>query len=100
VRFTDLFIQRPVLAIVLSCLLLLLGLQAASKLTLRQFPELERGVVYVRTVYPGASAATVQGFVAAPLQQRIASARGIDYITSESGPGVSTINVYIWTVAS
>ena len=66
-----------------------------NKLQLRQFPELERGVVYVRTAYPGASASTVQGFVTAPLQQSIASARGVDYITSESGPGSSTINVNI-----
>jgi multidrug efflux pump len=92
--FTDLFIKRPVLAIVVSALLLMLGIQAATQLQVRQFPELERGLIRVTTVYPGASAGTVQGFVTAPLQRRIASARGVEYMTSESNPGVSTILVH------
>ena len=77
-KFTDIFIQRPVLAIVVSCLLLLLGAQAANNLTIREFPELEKSVIYVSTVYPGASARTVQGFVTVPLQNRIASAKGVE----------------------
>ncbi|MEM1113520.1 MAG: efflux RND transporter permease subunit [Pseudomonadota bacterium] len=92
--FTDLFIRRPVLAIVVSALLLLLGLQAATGLQIREFPELEKSVIEVRTSYPGASARTVQGFVTTPLQRRIADARDIEYITSESNEGLSTIRVF------
>lgn len=72
-RFTDVFIQRPVVAIVLGAVMLLLGLQASTQLSLRQFPEVEKSVIFVRTVYPGASARTVQGFVTAPLQRTIAA---------------------------
>jgi hydrophobe/amphiphile efflux-1 (HAE1) family protein len=95
VKFTDLFIRRPVLALVISALLLLLGLQASSKLEIRQFPQIEKGVITVTTVYPGASPSTVEGFVTTPLQRQIASARGVEYITSTSQPSVSTINVHI-----
>jgi multidrug efflux pump len=93
--FTDIFIKRPVLAIVVSCVLLLLGLQAASQLSVRHFPKIEKSVIYVNTDYPGASARTVQGFVTTPLQQRIASARGIEYLTSKSNPGISTIEAHV-----
>ena len=93
--FTDIFIRRPVLAIVISALILLLGIQAASRLSVREFPELERSVIYVQTVYSGASARTVQGFVTTPLQITIAGARGIEYMTSNSLPGVSEITVYV-----
>ena len=71
-RFTDIFIQRPVLAIVVSCLLLMLGLQGASQLSVRQFPDVEKSLIFVTAAYPGASARTVQGFVTDPLQRRIA----------------------------
>jgi multidrug efflux pump len=94
-KFTDTFIQRPVLAIVVSCLLLLLGAQAASNLTIREFPRLEKSVIYVTTIYRGASARTVQGFVTVPLQNRIASAKGVEYIVSESNPGSSRIAVHV-----
>ncbi|MEP5568171.1 MAG: efflux RND transporter permease subunit [Halioglobus sp.] len=94
-KFTDLFIQRPVLAIVISCLLLLLGGASLSKVGLRQFPELERSVIYVNTYYPGASARTVQGFVTTPLQVVIAGARGVEYMSSESNPGASSITVHV-----
>jgi multidrug efflux pump len=93
--FTDIFINRPVLAIVVSSLLLLLGLQAASQLSVRHFPKIEKSVIYVTTDYPGASARTVQGFVTTPLQQRIASARGVEYITSSSNYGTSSIEVHV-----
>lgn len=93
--FTDVFIKRPVLAIVISALLLLLGGQAASRLSVREFPELERSVIHVETVYPGASARTIQGFVTTPLQITIAGARGIEYMTSNSRPGVSDITVHV-----
>ena len=94
-KFTDLFIQRPVLAIVISCLLVLLGGASLSKVGLRQFPELERSVIYVNTYYPGASARTVQGFVTTPLQLVIAGARGVEYMSSESNPGASSITVHV-----
>jgi multidrug efflux pump len=92
--FTDLFIRRPVLALVVSALLLLLGLQAAGKLEIRQYPQLERSQIFVVTSYPGASASTVEGFVTAPLQQRIAGARGIEYMSAESVAGRSEITVH------
>ena len=93
-QFTDIFIRRPVLAIVVSCLLLMLGLQAGNQLQLRQFPDVEKSLVVVQTAYPGASARTVQGFVTEPLQRRIAAAEGVDYMTSRSDPGVSRIEVH------
>lgn len=94
-RFTDLFINRPVLAIVLCAFIVLLGAQAASQLSVRHFPELERSVISVNTVYPGASARTIKGFVTTPLQNRIAGARGIDYMTSTSDPSSSSIQVHV-----
>ena len=94
-RFTDLFIQRPVLAIVLSALLLSAGLASLSRITLREFPELERSVIDVRAVYPGANSRTIQGFVTTPLQVNIAGARGVEYITSTSNPGIASIEVHV-----
>ncbi len=93
--FTDHFIQRPVLAIVVSSLLLLLGGTALSRVNIREFPELERSVIYVETSYRGASARTIQGFVTTPLQVSIAGARGIEYMTSNSNPGTSEIEVHV-----
>lgn len=93
--FTDLFIKRPVLAIVVSALLLLLGITSIFRIGVREFPELERSIIYVETAYPGASARTVQGFVTTPLQIRIAGARGIEYMTSTSNPGMSDIEVHM-----
>ncbi|MBP6725293.1 MAG: efflux RND transporter permease subunit, partial [Halioglobus sp.] len=93
--FTDHFIRRPVLAIVVSSLLLLLGGTALSRVQVREFPELERSVIRVVTLYRGASARTVQGFVTTPLQIKIAGARGIEYITSSSNPSMSDIEVHV-----
>ena len=93
--FTDHFIQRPVLAIVVSSLLLLLGSTALSRISVREFPELERSVIYIDTIYSGASARTVQGFVTTPLQISIAGARGVEYMTSTSDPGHSSIEVHV-----
>ncbi|MGE0152732.1 MAG: efflux RND transporter permease subunit [Reyranellaceae bacterium] len=92
-RFTDIFIKRPVLATSLSLLILLVGVASFFSLQIRQYPKLTNTVVTVTTTYPGASADLVQGFVTQPLQSAIASAEGIDYMTSDSGPGVSTITV-------
>ena len=94
-RFTDHFIRRPVLAIVASALLLILGTQAGVRLPLRHFPEVEKSLIVVNTAYPGASARTVQGFVSDPLQRRITAAKGVEYMTSENTPGLSTINVHV-----
>jgi multidrug efflux pump len=94
-RFTDRFIERPVLAIVVSALVLLLGLASLSRVGIREFPALERSVITVTTVYPGASARTVQGFVTTPLQVNIAGAAGIDYLSATSNAGVSTIDVHV-----
>ena len=93
--FTDLFIKRPVLALVVSSLLLLLGGASIARVDVREFPELERAIIYVETFYRGASARTVQGFVTTPLQISIAGARGVEYMTSTSNPGVSEIEVHV-----
>ena len=94
-RFTDLFIKRPVLASVISLLILFLGLRAISDLSLRQFPKMDNTVITVMTVYPGANAELMQGFITSPLQKSIAGADGIDYLTAQSTEGVSTIKAYI-----
>src|SRR5690242_16069323 len=93
--FTDIFIKRPVLSVVVSMLILLIGLRAAMVLPIRQYPKLSNTVVNVTTVYPGASAQLIQGFITTPIEQAVASAEGVDYITSSSVLGTSTIQVYI-----
>ena len=92
-RITDLFMRRPVLAIVVSVLIIVAGLQAIRGLNVRQYPKLESATVTVRTVYVGASADLVRGFITTPLERAIAAADGIDYIESQSVLGLSTINV-------
>jgi len=92
---TDIFIKRPVLSVVVSLLILLIGLRAATVMPIRQYPKLSNTVVNVTTVYPGASADLIQGFITTPIEQAVASAEGVDYITSSSVLGTSTIQVYI-----
>jgi multidrug efflux pump len=92
--FTDPFIRRPVLATVISLLIILLGLQAFNKLTIRQYPAMENALITVTTAYPGANAETIQGYITQPLQQSLASADGIDYMTSVSRQNVSVISIY------
>lgn len=92
--FTDPFIRRPVLATVVSLLIILLGFQAFSKLTIRQYPQMENALITVTTAYPGANAETIQGYITQPLQQSLASADGIDYMTSVSRQNVSIISIY------
>jgi multidrug efflux pump len=94
-RFTDLFVQRPVLALVFGAVMVLLGVQGGTQLSLREYPEVEKSVIYVRTAFPGASAETVQGFVTTPLQRRIAAAKGVEYVTSQSDPGSSQIEAWV-----
>ena len=92
--FTDPFIRRPVLATVVSLLIVLLGFQAWSKLPLRQYPQMENALITVTTAYPGANAETIQGYITQPMQQSLASAEGIDYMTSVSRQNFSVISIY------
>lgn len=94
-KFTDLFINRPVLASVVSLLIFVVGLRAISVLDLRQYPETETTVVTVATSYPGASSDLIKGFITTPLQQAIAEADGIDYLSSSSRQGSSTIEAHM-----
>ncbi|MCG7899678.1 MAG: efflux RND transporter permease subunit [Candidatus Thiodiazotropha weberae] len=90
--FTDLFIQRPVLAIVVNLLIVIAGIQAWNSLNIRQYPLSENSTVNISTVYVGANAELVRGFITTPLEQAIASADGIEYIDSKSLQGFSMIN--------
>jgi multidrug efflux pump len=90
--FTDLFIQRPVVAIVVNLLIVIAGIQAWNSLNIRQYPRSDNATVNISTVYVGASAELVRGFITTPLEQAIASADGIDYIESKSLQGFSMIN--------
>src|SRR5499425_3235293 len=92
-KFTDVFLRRPVLAIVVSVLIIVAGLQAVRTLNVRQYPKLESATVTVRTVYVGASADLVRGFITTPIERAVAAADGIDYIESQSVQGLSTISV-------
>jgi multidrug efflux pump len=91
-KFTDIFIRRPVLAIVVNLVIIIAGLQAIGTLNVRQYPKLESATVTVRTPYVGANADLVRGFITTPLERSIAAADGIDFIESQSVQGLSTIN--------
>ncbi len=93
--FTDLFIKRPVLAIVVSLVILIAGLQSIRTLTVRQYPRSDIAVVRVSTAYIGANADLVRGFITTPLERVIASADGIDYMESSSAQAISTITVHL-----
>lgn len=92
-RFTDVFIKRPVLAVSISFLIALLGIQAIFKMQVREYPEMTNTVVTVTTSYYGASADLIQGFITQPLEQAVAQADNIDFMTSQSVMGQSTITV-------
>ena len=94
-KFTDIFIRRPVLAMVVSLLILVLGVRAVGTLQVLQYPRTENAVVTVSTVYYGADPDVVAGFITTPLEQAIAQANGIDYMTSTSTSGTSTITIYL-----
>ncbi len=94
-RYTDIFIERPVLATVVSLLILVLGLRSLGLLRVREFPETQNAVVTVSTVYTGADPALVSGFISTPLENSIAQADGIDYLSSSSTQGASTIQAYL-----
>ncbi|MFO0622853.1 MAG: efflux RND transporter permease subunit [Polyangia bacterium] len=92
-KFTDVFVRRPVLALVVNLVIIIAGLQAVRTLNVRQYPKLESATITVRTAYVGANADLVRGFITTPLERAIAAADGIDYIESQSAQGLSTINV-------
>src|SRR2546430_451843 len=94
-KITDLFIKRPVLAIVVNLVILIAGLQAIRSLSVRQYPRSDISEVQVSTVYVGANADLVRGFITTPLERVIASADGIDYMESSSAQGLSTITVHL-----
>src|SRR5438876_1343754 len=94
-KFTDLFIKRPVLAIVVNLVVLIAGLQAIRSLSVRQYPRSDIAVIKVSTAYIGANADLVRGFITTPLERVIASADGIDYIESSSAQALSTITVHL-----
>ena len=94
-KITDLFVKRPVLAICVNLVILIAGLQAIRSLSVRQYPRSDIAVVSVSTVYVGANADLVRGFITTPLERVIASADGIDYMESTSAQGLSTINVHL-----
>jgi multidrug efflux pump len=94
-RFTDLFVNRPVLSIVVSLVILIAGLQSIRALSVRQYPRSDIAIVRVSTIYVGANADLVRGFITTPLERVIASADGIDYMESSSAQGLSTITVHL-----
>lgn len=92
---TDFFIKRPVLALVVSVMIVLLGIQAFFDTPVRQYPELETSVITITTAYPGASAELIQGFISTPVQQVVSSTSGIDFVRSSSRNSVSTVEVHM-----
>ncbi|NGN99293.1 multidrug efflux RND transporter permease subunit [Grimontia sp. S25] len=94
-KFTDIFIKRPVLAVSISFLIALLGLQSMFKMQVREYPDMTNTVVTISTSYYGASADLIQGFITTPLEQAVAQADNIDFMTSESVLGSSTITAYM-----
>ncbi|MBT1155410.1 efflux RND transporter permease subunit [Aminobacter anthyllidis] len=92
-NFSDIFIRRPVLSTVVAFMILLLGFQGLFNLSVRQYPEVEETVITISTVYPGASADLIQGFITAPIAAAVATTENIDYVTSQSRPSSSTVTV-------
>ncbi|GFO83328.1 MAG: hypothetical protein A49_29550 [Methyloceanibacter sp.] len=91
--FTDIFVKRPVLATVVSLLILIVGAQAGLKLPVRQYPELSNTTITIITTYPGANADLIQGFITVPIQQAVASAEGVDTLVASSTQNVSTVTL-------
>ena len=94
-KITDLFVRRPVLAVVVNLVILIAGLQSIRSLSVRQYPRSDIAVVRITTAYIGANADLVRGFITTPLERVIASADGIDYIESSSAQSLSTITVHL-----
>jgi multidrug efflux pump len=94
-NFTDLFIRKPVLAIVVSLIILVLGLRAISALPVLEFPRTENATIEIITTYPGADPDTVAGYITTPLENAVAQVNGIDYMISSSTTSTSTIDIYL-----
>ena len=94
-KFTDIFVRRPVLSLVVSLLILLIGGMSMLKLPIRQYPRLYNTTITVTTAYPGASPDLIQGFITTPIEQAVSSAEGIDYLTSSSTQNTSTVTAYV-----
>lgn len=94
-KFTDIFIKRPVLATVVSLLILIFGLRSLNQLQVMEYPQVENTVITITTAYPGANANLIQGFITTPIEKAIAGADGIDYVTASSTLGMSTITANI-----
>jgi multidrug efflux pump len=90
-RALDVFVRRPVIAIVLNLALVLIGIRAASQLPVQQYPRIESSSILITTIYVGASAETIRGFVTTPIERAVSSLTGIDYVESSSVPGLSTV---------
>lgn len=94
-KFTDIFIQRPVLATVVSLLILVIGIRAALTLTVREFPFTENGIITIETPYTGASPEVIESFITSTMESAVAQSNGIDYMTSESSQGLSIVSVFL-----
>ena len=93
--FSEVFIRRPVLSTVVSLLILLLGAQGIVSMSVRQYPKVDETVITVTTSYPGASADVIQGFISQRIAKAVTSAEGVDYVTSKSALGLSTVQVFM-----
>ena len=91
--FTDVFIKHPVLAIVVNLVILLVGWRSLSGLPVQQYPKIESSSVVITTVYTGASAGTVRGFLTTPIERAVSAISGVDYLESTSRAGLSTVTV-------
>ena len=94
-RWTDIFIKRPVVAVVLCVALLLIGIRSANNLPVISFPVIESSSIAIVTAYPGASAETVQGFVTEPIERVASSVPGLDYVESVTTAGTSTVTLWL-----
>jgi multidrug efflux pump len=94
-RFTDVFIKHPVLAIVVNLVIVLMGWRALTTLPVQQYPKIESSSVVITTVYFGAGAETVRGFLTTPIERSVSAISGVDYIESTSRAGVSTVTVHL-----
>ena len=93
--FSERFIRRPVLSTVVAFLILLLGAQGITSMSIREYPKVDETVITVTTAYPGASSDVIQGFITSTIQKAVSSAEGVDYVTSKSALGLSTVSVYM-----
>ncbi|HEU4473425.1 MAG TPA: efflux RND transporter permease subunit, partial [Gemmatimonadales bacterium] len=90
---TDIFIRHPVLAVVVNLVLVLVGWRALTSLPVQQYPQIESSSVVITTVYYGASAETVRGFLTTPIERAVSAIGGVDYVESTNRAGVSTVTV-------